>query len=151
MVIAAVVSVLGLAAVLLAVYRDEPLEEPGPARPDWDPLPSPAEVAHGEFPLAFPGYNPASVEVHFDLLRRAYEDLYASAPPEVLATARRRARARAGLADTEPDARPRGASAWEPPPQGEDALRMEAVFASVDPAARGDAEPITDAPEGKRP
>lgn len=136
MLIAVAVCLAGLAAVLFAVYRDEPLAPPGPALPDWDPLPSPAEVAHGQFPLAFPGYDPASVEVHFDLLRRAYDDLYAVASPEVLDRARRRALMRAGLPLPPPPTG--GATGFQPVPEDDDELRMEAVFASVDPVPLAD-------------
>jgi hypothetical protein len=143
MLLAVVVCALGLAVVLFAVYRDEPLEPPQPALPDWDPLPSPVEVAHGEFPLAFPGYDPASVEVYFDQLRRAYDDLYAVAPPEVIERARQRALLRAGrqFTDLTNEQRLDGPPELSPFDDVEDdPVRREAVLAAIDQPARRDHE-----------
>lgn len=148
---------LGLVTVLLAVYRDAALDAPRPAVPEWDLLPMPADVARIDFPLAIPGYDPASVETHLEVLRRAYEDVVAVAPPEVLARARRRAAERAGitLAD-DPAAEPGdGRPAWAPPVADQDppeswpasdgdALRLEAALSQVDPPPdqqRPDTEP----------
>ncbi len=140
----AVALLLGLVTVLLAVYRDPELQPPRPAAPDWDLLPMPADVARIDFPLALPGYDPASVETHLEVLRRAYEDVVAVAPPEVLARARRRAAERAGVAlEEDHPVPPAGARpAWPPPPPADpsepwpatdgDALRLEAVLSSVD-------------------
>lgn len=86
--LATVVSLLGLAAVLFAVYRDRTVLERGPAAPDWDALPAPVDLGHTTFPLAVPGYDPATVDLHLDRLRRAYTDLYAAAPDDVRAAAR---------------------------------------------------------------
>jgi len=89
---------LGLVSVLVAVYRDSALDTGAPVGPAWEPLPMPSDIARFEFPMSVPGYDPASVELHLETLRRAYEDLVAVAPPEVLARARRRAAERAGVA-----------------------------------------------------
>ena len=95
--VAIIASLLGLVVVLIAYYRDTPLEERRLQAPDWELLPDPAEVARTEFPLAFPGYDPATVEFHFDLLTRAYADLLAVATPDVLSKARHRAAMRRGV------------------------------------------------------
>ncbi len=140
MLFAAAICALGLAAVLIALYRDEPLPVTKPALPEWDLLPTPSEVARGEFGLAFPGYDPASVEIHFDLLRRAYDDLYAAATPEVLERAQRRAHLRAGQDFAEPEDRYDPGYGHEPEweePADDDDVRLEAVLASVDPPEPG--------------
>jgi DivIVA domain-containing protein len=164
MLVAAVACLLGLAVVLLVVYADGPLEPPAPREPDWELLPTPGDLARADFPLAFPGYDPASVETHLDLLRRAYTDLLAVAPPEVVQRARQRAAMRAGLDPEEfalpddppgtrrvreidleaPDYEDYG-DAWtdehehelgdEPEVYG-DELRLQAALASVDPPDR---------------
>lgn len=95
--VAIAASLIGLVVVLVAYYRDPPLvarrlEPP----PEWGPLPDPGEVSRTEFPLAFPGYDPATVEIHFELLLRAYSDVLEAATPEVLQRARQRAALRAG-------------------------------------------------------
>lgn len=143
MLLAALACALGLATVLFAVYRDEPLAPPVPAAPEWDVLPTPSDVGHGRFPLKFPGYDPTTVEVHLDALRRAYADLYAEAGPETLERARERAALRAGL---EPEAPVRTVTVndepWEVPADGEgDALRLEAALSSVEPEPPDDAVP----------
>jgi hypothetical protein len=150
MLLAAAMCALGLAAVLFALYRDEPLPAPRSALPDWDPLPTPSEVSHGEFPLVFLGYDPASVEVRFDLLRRAYDDLYAAASRDVLHRARRRAYLRAGRDVAEPEEAWEYDQHWiedveeplEEPAPDEDNLRMEAVYASVDPVGEDEDEEL---------
>jgi DivIVA domain-containing protein len=88
MLLAVVACVLGLAVVLLALYRDEPLAAPIPEQPAWDALPAPADIGRWEFRLSYPGYDPAAVETYLDALRRAYTDLYTLVPEEVLAEAR---------------------------------------------------------------
>lgn len=90
MLVVAVACAVGLAAVLVVLYRDEPL----PARrtaADWGPLPSHAEVIGTTFPLSFRGYEPGTVDAHLERLRQAYDDLLAVAPPDVIARARERA------------------------------------------------------------
>lgn len=139
MAVAIVASLLGLLAVLLAYYRDPPLAQRGIRTPDWDVLPDPAEVARLEFPIAIPGYDPATVELHFDLLNRAYADLLAAAPPEIIARARHRAAVRRGI---DPDAIPVRSPARPPsdtaltPIVAEhadaEALRAEAALADLD-------------------
>lgn len=95
--VAIAASVLGLLVVLVAFYRDAPIHERTREPKHWDLLPDPNDIARTEFPLAFPGYEPATVEFHFDLLTRAYADLLAVAPPEVIARARHRAALRRGI------------------------------------------------------
>lgn len=139
--VAIVASLLGLVAVLVAYYRDPPLAERTVAPPDWDVLPSPADLARIEFPVAVPGYDPATVEFHFDLVTRAYADLLAVASPEVIARARHRAAVRLGLdpdlipppPTRTPEAAP-GESALVAQGEGADAeaLRAEAALADLD-------------------
>jgi DivIVA domain-containing protein len=160
MLLAVLACALGLATVLFALYRDEPLAAPVPATPDWDVLPTPSDVGHGEFRLSFAGYDPATVEVYLDRLRRAYGDLYAEATPETLERARERAALRAGvepvrqeqparrvvLDDEQDDA----GDAWSQPPGGNDALRLEAALSSVDPDPSQAAAPGDDRDPGDR-
>jgi len=125
---AAVVSLIGLAAVLLAMYRDRAVVVHEPAVPDWDTLPVPADLGHVAFPLAVRGYDPATVDIHLDRLRRAYTDLYAAAPQDVREAARadaavhRGERAPVQERDEDPAHQPVEGSApeapfstWEPP------------------------------------
>lgn len=119
--LATVVSLIGLAAVLLAVYRDRAVLADGPAVPTWDALPAPADLGNAAFPLAVPGYDPASVDLHLDRLRRAYTDLYEAAPEHVLAAARAIAATGAAPEDVpreapEPDADPDADPAQPPQP-----------------------------------
>src|SRR5688572_13609391 len=95
--VAIAASVIGLVVVLVAYYRDAPVVERSLDPGHWDLLPDPSDVARTEFPLAFPGYEPATVEFHFDLLTRAYADLLAVATPDVIARARARAALRRGI------------------------------------------------------
>lgn len=145
--VAIVVSLLGLAAVLVAYYRDPPLVERRLEPPDWGLLPDPADMARLEFPLAIPGYDPATVEFHFELVTRAYADLLAAATPEVIARARQRAALRQGL---DPDDVPPATAATPDPsaltplvPEGHDtaALRAEAALADLDAAQPPGPEP----------
>ncbi|MDP9405526.1 MAG: hypothetical protein M3O86_02840, partial [Actinomycetota bacterium] len=99
--VAIVASVVGLVAVLIAYYRDSGELEAGPPPPDWALLPSPGDLARVDFPLTFPGYDLATVDLYFETLARAYGDLLAVAPPEVVARARVRTALRLGL---DPDA-----------------------------------------------
>ena len=147
--VAIAASVIGLIIVLVAFYRDAPIADQRVLQPDWDLLPDPSDVARTEFPLAFPGYEPATVEFHFDLLTRAYSDLLVSATPEVIARARHRAAVRRGVElPSEPDGPPTPAPAPTPavapaqrstlaPLSGEgadaEALRAEAALADLDP------------------
>ena len=148
--VAITASLVGLIVVLIAYYRDTPLEERRLQAPDWDLLPDPAEVARTEFPLAFPGYDPATVEFHFDLLTRAYADVLAVATPEVLSKARHRAAVRRGIDMPTPPSDPPAAAgaARRPAPVSNrssitplapdtdaDALRAEAALAELE--ARG--------------
>lgn len=142
--VAIAASVLGLLVVLLAYYRDPPIEERSLVPTHWDLLPDPNDIARTEFPLSFPGYEPATVEFHFDLLTRAYADLLAVSPPEVIARARHRAALRRGIhlpGDEMPPpgpstaARPAVPSTLAPASdEGSDveALRAEAALADLD-------------------
>lgn len=145
MAVAIAASLLGLVAVLVAYYRDPPLAERTVAAPDWDLLPSPGDLARIEFPIAVPGYDPATVEFHFDLLTRAYSDLLAVASPEVIARARHRAAVRMGLDPDEVPPPPSRAPDTMPAPtalaahdEGPDAeaLRAEAALADLDAQVR---------------
>ena len=146
--VAIAATIAGLIVVLVAYYRDAPVEASTLRQPDWDLLPDPSDVARTEFPLAIPGYEPATVEFHFDILTRAYADLLASATPEVIARARHRAAVRRGIElpatdDPAPDraearsARPAHAPRSTLAPlssEGADAeaLRAEAAMAELD-------------------
>jgi hypothetical protein len=149
MALAIVASLLGLVTVLVAYYRDPPLEERTLVAPGWDVLPDPAEVARVEFPIAVPGYDPATVEFLFDLLTRAYADLLAVAPPEVVERARHRAAVRRGI-DPEmlpprdlsqpPAATPAALGALAPEGPDAAALRAEAALADLETAAPPEAD-----------
>lgn len=146
--VAIAASVLGLIIVLVAYYRDAPIVERSLEPAHWDLLPDPNDIARTEFPLAFPGYEPATVEFHFDLLTRAYADLLAVAPPDVIARARHRAALRRGVELPEDELSaspvpPREGAAQRPPAssslapasdEAEDieALRAEAALADLD-------------------
>jgi hypothetical protein len=93
-VVVSLIAAVGLLVVLLALWRDSPLEQPGPALPTWDGLPSRGDLARLDWPLRVPGYDPATVEQTFDLLADAYADLLAEADPAAVARAARRAAAR---------------------------------------------------------
>ncbi|HWB72447.1 MAG TPA: DivIVA domain-containing protein [Egibacteraceae bacterium] len=140
--VAVLLCLVGLAVVLVVLARDEPVDVPGPQAPDWDLLPTPADVARVEFPLSLPGYDPATVEVYLDALAGAYEDLLAVATPEVLARARRRAALRRGLAGGDAEAEAGGgqlpARSTIAPAAGDDAeaLRLEAALAALDPTSQ---------------
>ena len=145
--VAIAASLIGLVVVLVAYYRDAPVAERSLDPGHWDLLPDPAEVARTEFPLAFPGYEPATVEFHFDLLTRAYADLLAVAPPDVIARARSRAALRRGVelpedeeAESTPTPHAAPASSQQRTalapltPEGADieALRAEAALSDLD-------------------
>lgn len=137
MLVAVVVCLLGLGVVLTAVYRERPLPPPPAPSVDWEPLPTIAEVSRTDFPLAFPGYDPATVEAHLDALRRAYADLLAVAPPEVVHRARRRAAIRTGgdpdaLVLRDPAGPFAGADGIDAPAEDE-AMRIEAIATRLNP------------------
>lgn len=127
--LATIVSLIGLAAVLFAVYRDRSVVLHEPAAPDWDVLPAPADLGHTVFPLAVPGYDPATVDIHLDRLRRAYTDLYVAAPHDV----RVAARAEAALQRGESPVPERAA---DPTPVPADGLDTEPEFETWEPPAR---------------
>lgn len=144
--VAIVASLLGLVAVLVAYYRDPPLAERRVVLPDWDLLPDPADLARVEFPIAVPGYDPATVEFHFDLVTRAYADLLAAATPDVISRARHRAAVRQGL-DPDQLPPPPTRAVDQPPVQtalaaptaeglDAEALRAEAALADLDAQVR---------------
>jgi hypothetical protein len=146
--VAIAASLIGLVVVLVAYYRDAPVVERSLDPAGWDLLPDPGDVARTEFPLSFPGYEPATVEFHFDLLTRAYADLLAVAPPDVIARARARAAMRRGIdiPDEEQPPPPASYTAAAPAPQRStlapltpesadvEALRAEAALADLDQA-----------------
>ena len=135
---AAVVTLAGVAVVLIAWYRDRPRQTA--AAPELDLLPAPADLRRVDFPLAVAGYHPTRVELHIEALARAYETLYEVAPPEVRAEARRAAARRRGVELTDvavsaPAARPPRSVVAGP---DVDALRTEAALAEFErPAGRG--------------
>jgi DivIVA domain-containing protein len=157
MLVAFLVCGVGLAAVLAAVYLDEPVEFAGPQEPAWDSLPSPWEVARAEFPASYPGYDPASVDVHLDAVARVYADLLAVAPAEVRERAARRVAERTGreppvtigwkapvataLADVAEDAA-------EDDEHDDEALRAEAALAHLQSLDRDPTPPAPHDPGG---
>ncbi|MPZ71999.1 MAG: hypothetical protein GEU74_02005 [Nitriliruptorales bacterium] len=144
MVVAITASLLGLVVVLLAYYRDEPVEQREVIRPSWGMLPDPGDVGRTAFPLAHLGYDPATVEAHFEALNSAYADLLSLAPPDVVARARQRAALRHGMGprDETLDRAPNDVrghvdfSSRRPPATREgadaEALRAEAALADLD-------------------
>lgn len=142
--VAIAASVLGLIVVLVAFYRDEPLEERTREPTHWDLLPDPNDIARTEFPLSFPGYEPATVEFHFDLLARAYADLLAVAPPEVIARARHRAAVRRGVQLPDAEAAPASTAAGATVPATRQAATPPRPAASS-LAAAGDEGPDVEA------
>ncbi|HVM20177.1 MAG TPA: hypothetical protein VM307_09475 [Egibacteraceae bacterium] len=137
--VAIAASVIGLVVVLIAYYRDPPLTPP-PTEPPatWGPFPDPSEVSRAEFPLRFSGYDPATVELRFDALLRAYGDLLAVATPDVMQKAQRRAQLRAtGEVATAPPPGQTPSPATQPAPNaGGDAV--DAGDERVEPADRRD-------------
>ena len=140
LVIAAVLAVVSAVVILIAYYTDDPLIPRRAELPPWDVLPDPADVARVEFPLWTPGYDPATVEMHYELLGRAYADLLAAAPPEAIAQARQRAALRLGV-DLDADGRallpaaPAAAVPLTREPSDAEALRAEAALADLDAQA----------------
>ena len=143
MVLASIVTIVGLILVLVVYYRDPPIHERLVVRPRWDALPDPSDVARTEFPVAPLGYDPATVEVHFEALNRAYGDLLAAAPPEVIKRARQRATMRRGTAADQlgaatteaasaPPAEGRQSRLASPEAADAEALRAEAALADLD-------------------
>jgi DivIVA domain-containing protein len=97
MVVAIAASLVGLATVLFALYRDrEVLEGSETPAQDWDGLPVPADISRQSFPLAFRGYDTVAVEAHLDAVAIAYGELLAVVTPEQRDRARRNAARRAG-------------------------------------------------------
>lgn len=88
-VLAGVMSALGLAATLVALYAGGRVQARGPRPPEWL-LPSPVDVRRARFPLALQGYDPAHVDAYLDALATAYEELYFAAGPLAVARARER-------------------------------------------------------------
>jgi DivIVA domain-containing protein len=96
MIVAVFACLVGLIAVIATLLRDSAVEEPGPSAPGWEGLPGTSDVARADFPMAMPGYDPATVELHLDEVARAYADIVDAAPPEALERARERHRMRTG-------------------------------------------------------
>lgn len=99
MLVAAVTSLLGLAVVLVAVYREAPLPPSPGGRPDWALLPTPSDIARTDFLVRLRGYDPVAVDAHLHAAAQAYADLLAVAPPEVVTRARQRSATRLGVDD----------------------------------------------------
>lgn len=88
-VFAGVLSAVGLAATLLALYSGGRVQVRGPRPPDWL-LPSPVDLRRARFPFALRGYDPAHVDTYLDALATAYEELYFAAGPMAVVRARER-------------------------------------------------------------
>jgi hypothetical protein len=111
LVVPAVLAALGYLAVVAALLRDSAVPAPVPPQPDWDPLPTPADLARTDFGLRVPGYDPVTVDTAFETLAQAYADLLVEADPAAVARARRRAEERlAEGADHTQDRRARPSS-----------------------------------------
>lgn len=141
-------ALIGLTVVLAALWRDEPVTPRGAAGvgPAWTGLPEPSDLARVEFPLAFPGYDPASVEVTYEAVVRAYEDLWAVTPQDVRQRARSRVATREGRPagqDAPVDLSPPAATVPAPPELGEaeaEALGAEAALGILEQRRAGEAE-----------
>lgn len=140
MTVVVLASLLGLAVVAVALLRDEPTVPRGAVvvAPRWQGLPEPADLARVSFPFSIPGYDPATVDVHFEALVRAYETLWSAAPEDIRHRARLRAEARAGRvkAPDETPAEEFSAEAVPPPPDpgqtDAEALQAEAALSRLD-------------------
>jgi DivIVA domain-containing protein len=97
MVVASVACLVGLVVVLVALARDKPPAVPSRVRPALLAMPTPADVARADFPLAWPGYDPAAVDMHLEAVAKAWAELLAAAPPEVVDRAERLAALRASI------------------------------------------------------
>lgn len=145
MLVAIAMGVLGLLVVVVAYYRDEPIERRRDVRPEWPLLPAPSDIVRTEFPLSFPGYDPATVEYHLEMLSRSYSDLMAAATPEVLTRARHRAALRRGIEHDEttvPYLAPPVEEQRDPPSAASsgdhEALRAEAALADIEAQHMGE-------------
>lgn len=96
--VAVVVCVIGLAAVLVVLYRDAPPVDTAVAAraPAWGALPRAEDVTAVRFPVSPLGYHRGMVDQHVRSLAAAYTDLLAVAPDDVVRRARARAEARTG-------------------------------------------------------
>jgi xanthine/uracil permease len=141
--VAIVAAVLGLVVALVAWYRDEEVETPAVVAPDWGPLPDPGDVTRVAFPMSIPGYDPATVEIHLETLARAYGDLLAVAPPDVVTRARNRSALRRGMpAEGTAGADPEMTSTaltvpGVPVSPGEEGLRTAVALADVEHRRHG--------------
>ena len=132
---------LGLAVVLVALYAEpEPGRAKGaePSRGVADgALPAPLDFVRPDLRLRPLGYDPVAVEVHFEALRRSYDDLYAAATPQVLARAARRRGATTSEGREEapllPDDDGDGSGSMEREPDAEELSRSEAAGAVLAP------------------
>jgi hypothetical protein len=140
MIVAVLAAIAGLVAVLIATHHPYAgLEPPAAPEPEWDPLPAPNDVARPDFPLAFPGYDPASVEAAIEALLVAYEELYAAAAPEARERAHRAAARRRGRGPPAPPERKEPPHAALPaaggspmgPPDLDEALRAAAALDAI--------------------
>lgn len=74
MAVVIVVSVLLAAILLWALYTEQvPAEEPRPVLPAWESLPTSADIAKADFPLAALGYDRRVVEAHLRRVAAAYD------------------------------------------------------------------------------
>lgn len=87
-IVVGVVCVGGLVVTLVTLLAGGHVHPPGPLEPAWL-VPTPAEARSPRFPLAWRGYDPASVDVFVNALAAAYEELYELAGPDTVAHARR--------------------------------------------------------------
>ena len=124
MIVVFVACLVGLVVVLVALDQDEPLPTPGPARPAFTTLPSPGDIVRTDFPLAWPGYDPATVDVHLEALAKAWAELLAAAPPEVV----ERAQYLAAMRNGSPVASPR-----DEPSSPEPGERLRSTLVGTDP------------------
>lgn len=81
--------VFGLVVTLVALLADGRSHPIVPLEPSWL-MPNPIEARGICFPRAWLGYHPASVDVFFNALTAAYQELYDLAGPDLVAQARQR-------------------------------------------------------------
>ena len=150
MVVAVLAGCLGLLAVLLALYAEPQPRPPRGARASFGvqpvpvaSLPSPQDLRPPDFRLRPLGYDPVGVDVHVEMLRRAYRDLYAEATPEVLARAAQR---RSGAARA-PAAAPEGPGQVDERAGVEDDAVARTVTGPVDADPAGNTDEPSTSPQ----
>jgi DivIVA domain-containing protein len=128
MIVASVACLVGLLVTLVALARDGPLAPRTRVPPALPVMPTAADITHVDFPMAWPGYDPAAVDLHLEAVAKAWSELMAATPREIVERAERLAALRASIpfAKEEP----------EPPAPRE---APPSTLAGTDPEAPGEA------------